>query len=168
MVDAGEALGWLGDDRDLHSFTPVAGGNYELEDIGKRTVEAFEMARYPVTIEQRLEPLRPKTLPKPAKGGVIGRFFRRVQSDKISVDQAEGHLFLHPPVGDVIQKLKKGHPEQPFRFPTWTTVVLSISLPADIIHQREVNRLDQILENVAPLIKHGIVNVVPEKLSLTR
>jgi predicted MPP superfamily phosphohydrolase len=49
LSDAGQTLGWLGDDRDLESFAPVAGGEYELEDIGERTIEAFEIGRYPVT-----------------------------------------------------------------------------------------------------------------------
>ncbi|WP_197282125.1 SUMF1/EgtB/PvdO family nonheme iron enzyme [Dethiosulfatarculus sandiegensis] len=49
LNDAGASLGWLGDDRDLESFSPVHGGEYELEDIGKRTMEAFEIGRYPVT-----------------------------------------------------------------------------------------------------------------------
>ncbi len=49
LVDAGETLGWLGDDRDLESFAPVDGGEYDLEKTGKETIEAFEMGRYPVT-----------------------------------------------------------------------------------------------------------------------
>ena len=50
LVDAGESLGWLGDDRDLESFAPVAGGKYDLENYEKaQTIKAFELARYPVT-----------------------------------------------------------------------------------------------------------------------
>ena len=51
LVDVGETLGWLGDDRDLESFATVAGGEYNLEDIGKRSIEPFGLGRYPVTIQ---------------------------------------------------------------------------------------------------------------------
>ena len=55
LVDAGETLGWLGDNRpDLESFAPVSAGPYDLEGLetkksGKQSTAAFEMGRYPVT-----------------------------------------------------------------------------------------------------------------------
>ena len=49
LNDAGTSLGWLGDDRDLESFAQVEGGDYELDNIGKRSIEVFEIARFPVT-----------------------------------------------------------------------------------------------------------------------
>jgi energy-coupling factor transporter ATP-binding protein EcfA2/predicted MPP superfamily phosphohydrolase len=53
LADAGETLGWLGDSRDLESFAPVCAGVYDLEERekkkNKKTIEAFELGRYPVT-----------------------------------------------------------------------------------------------------------------------
>jgi formylglycine-generating enzyme required for sulfatase activity/energy-coupling factor transporter ATP-binding protein EcfA2 len=49
LMDAGETLGWLGDDREMETYAPIAGGQYDLEKIGKRTMQPFELGRYPVT-----------------------------------------------------------------------------------------------------------------------
>ncbi len=48
-VDAGESLGWLGDPRDLKEFVKIEGGDYELEEIGRVTLQPFEICKYPVT-----------------------------------------------------------------------------------------------------------------------
>lgn len=49
LVDAGESLGWLGDDRDLDAYVPVEADEYELEDLGTHRIDAFDIGRYPVT-----------------------------------------------------------------------------------------------------------------------
>ncbi|CAB1063715.1 hypothetical protein D1BOALGB6SA_8499 [Olavius sp. associated proteobacterium Delta 1] len=49
LADAGETLGWLGDPRNLAIFVSIEGGEYDLEELGKHTVEPFEIAKYPVT-----------------------------------------------------------------------------------------------------------------------
>jgi formylglycine-generating enzyme required for sulfatase activity/predicted MPP superfamily phosphohydrolase/archaellum biogenesis ATPase FlaH len=48
-VQAGETLGWLGDPRNLKTFVKIQGGAYDLEDMGKVTIEPFEIGKYPVT-----------------------------------------------------------------------------------------------------------------------
>lgn len=49
LADAGESIGWLGDPRDLKAFIEIQGGTYELEGLGKVTLQPFDMAKYPVT-----------------------------------------------------------------------------------------------------------------------
>lgn len=45
----GELIGWLGDDRDdLKEFILIEGGEYDLQGLGKREIESFEMGKYPV------------------------------------------------------------------------------------------------------------------------
>jgi energy-coupling factor transporter ATP-binding protein EcfA2 len=49
LADAGETLGWLGDPRPLEEFVRCNGGDFHFRELGKKTVEPFEIARYPVT-----------------------------------------------------------------------------------------------------------------------
>jgi hypothetical protein len=48
LADAGEALGRLGDRRDMEIFITIEGGEYSLS-TGKVHVDAFEISKYPVT-----------------------------------------------------------------------------------------------------------------------
>lgn len=48
LAEAGELLGWLGDPRDLKAFVPIEGGEYDLEKLGRVTVEPYEIGKYPV------------------------------------------------------------------------------------------------------------------------
>ena len=48
LAEAGELLGWLGDPRDLKAFIPIKGGDYNLEDMGRVTVEPYQIGKYPV------------------------------------------------------------------------------------------------------------------------
>ena len=49
LAEAGELLGWLGDPRDLKEFVSIAGGEYDLEELGAKSILPFEIGRYPVT-----------------------------------------------------------------------------------------------------------------------
>jgi|GEM_PF-795943 len=49
LAKAGELLGWLGDPRALKEFVPIAGGEYDLEELGRRSIAPFELGKYPVT-----------------------------------------------------------------------------------------------------------------------
>ena len=49
LAEAGELLGWLGDPRDLKAFVLIAGGEYDLEELGRRSIAPFELGNYPVT-----------------------------------------------------------------------------------------------------------------------
>jgi len=49
LAEAGELLGWLGDTRDLKAFVLIAGGEYDLEELGQRSISSFEIGMYPVT-----------------------------------------------------------------------------------------------------------------------
>ncbi len=49
LADSGEALGWLGDPRDLRAFVKIEGGVYELEEIGRVELAPFQLGKYPVT-----------------------------------------------------------------------------------------------------------------------
>jgi formylglycine-generating enzyme required for sulfatase activity/archaellum biogenesis ATPase FlaH len=50
LAEAGELLGWLGDERDLKDFVKIEGGEYDLgEELGVNFVKPFEIDRYPVT-----------------------------------------------------------------------------------------------------------------------
>jgi formylglycine-generating enzyme required for sulfatase activity/energy-coupling factor transporter ATP-binding protein EcfA2 len=48
-TDTGEILGWLEDPRDFEEFVPIAGGEYDLEGLGKQAIQDFEIGKYPVT-----------------------------------------------------------------------------------------------------------------------
>ena len=48
QVEAGETLGWLGDDRDLKSFVKIKDGEYVTSE-GLVTLKGFEIGRYLVT-----------------------------------------------------------------------------------------------------------------------
>lgn len=48
-ADAGEILGWLGDNRDLEKFVTIEGGKYNLEELGEKDIASFEIGKYPVT-----------------------------------------------------------------------------------------------------------------------
>ncbi|MCP4745655.1 MAG: SUMF1/EgtB/PvdO family nonheme iron enzyme [Desulfobacteraceae bacterium] len=48
LLDAGEILGRLGEIRELDTFETIAQGEYDLENIGVRTISEFEIAKYPV------------------------------------------------------------------------------------------------------------------------
>jgi len=48
-ADAGEILGWLGDPRNLKEFGVIDGGQYKLEGLGTKEIDAFEISKYLVT-----------------------------------------------------------------------------------------------------------------------
>ncbi len=48
-VAVAETLGWLGDTRKLDLFIKIDGGEYDLEKLGKKTIETFWIGQYPVT-----------------------------------------------------------------------------------------------------------------------
>ncbi|MBI5119327.1 SUMF1/EgtB/PvdO family nonheme iron enzyme [Candidatus Poribacteria bacterium] len=49
LADAGDTLGWLGDTRDLKEFVAIEGSKYKLKELGKASLSAFEISKYPVT-----------------------------------------------------------------------------------------------------------------------
>lgn len=48
LAEAGETLGWLGDNRNLKEFVPIEGGKYQTHK-GTVKIEPFEIGIYPVT-----------------------------------------------------------------------------------------------------------------------
>jgi formylglycine-generating enzyme required for sulfatase activity len=49
LLRAGEALGRLGYTAGLEEFIPIPGGIYDLEGLGKKKIQTFEISRVPVT-----------------------------------------------------------------------------------------------------------------------
>ncbi|OGR22843.1 MAG: hypothetical protein A2277_16030 [Desulfobacterales bacterium RIFOXYA12_FULL_46_15] len=49
LLRAGEAMGRLGFAAGLEEFVAIPGGTYDLDGLGKKKIQAFEISRFPVT-----------------------------------------------------------------------------------------------------------------------